>query len=258
MWHSSRSECLSDRICQRVILIRVKIPYFLHVSAALWDESATAGNLCCPVFKACRLSAWICDNVLSRAQRGRVTSAHVPLYWTSTEWSLGSSPSFSQPELMWQDAVELGGRDPGNPENAVSAYFSSSLTQPTSFLFDDLESLGSIPRSGIAEAYRIVKCLNLNCDINTYFPIVLGDPCERVSRAPTQGLWPTAENVGSGRWLEWLRTVLVTHGGINVIQEHQLSSLAFPSVWVSNPDRTCTGRSIGLFSFSLLVSGIVL
>lgn len=108
MWHSSRSECLSDRICQRVILVRVKIPYFLHVSAALWDESATAGDLCCPVFKACRLSAWICDSVLSRAQRGRVTSAHVPLYWTSTEWSLGSSPSFSEPELMWQDAVELG------------------------------------------------------------------------------------------------------------------------------------------------------
>lgn len=82
MWRSSRPECLPDRICQRVILIRVKIPYFLHVSAALWDESATAGDLCCPVLKACRLSALSCDNVLSRAQRGRVTRAHVPLCWT--------------------------------------------------------------------------------------------------------------------------------------------------------------------------------
>lgn len=79
------------------------------------------------------------------------------------------------------------GRDPGNPENTVSASFSSSLAQPTSFLFDDLESLGSVPRSGIAEAYRIVKCLSLNCNINTCFLIVLGDHCERVSRAPPQG-----------------------------------------------------------------------
>lgn len=96
------------------------------------------------------------------------------------------------------------GQDPGNPENAVPAFLSSSLARPTSFLFDDLGSLGSIPRSGIAEAYRIVKCLNLNCNINIYFPIVLGDPCERVSRAPPQGSWPTVENVHSGRWLEWL------------------------------------------------------
>ena len=82
------------------------------------------------------------------------------------------------------------GQDPGNPENAVPAFFSSSLARPTSFLFDDMESLGSIPRSGIAEAYRIAKCLNLNCNINICFPIVLGDPCERVSRAPHRGRDP--------------------------------------------------------------------